>query len=387
MTAKQYTESNLTKADVVRAVAPSIPLNSYGLPQGFFRTDLLPTDHSVLRRKLHVYHDAGANTNANANDPDALQLPTSVDKQPTSQGKFDELDTPEQSAIDDVVNLNDLQGAPVPANVTIEGSNELEIFVPHHILRAAFVPLDYLDGSPITPDGFPFWEQLSFEAHEQFLAFSIYLEQGSMGARQIHKIIDNPGYRQIKQLPTGILPKEVQKELVAELMDWYVVYYWGARSRAYDIFFHAHQRKSRQMQAMSIENSHLNQANRLYQKLDIYLHSDLFWQNLNPRTAIETLKMVVQMQRISVGLNANGPSTAGATGAKAANHAGLDGSESMETIVRKLASGALIDQQTGSPTGMDDEVRKIMLESPESAELFQTLIVRTTEATIIKKTP
>jgi len=105
-------------------------------------------------------------------------------------------------------------------------------------------------------------------------------------------------------------------------MEWYHIYHWGSRALAHDLFYVDSIKRSREMQALLMENTHLVKANEMWEKLMAHIQGDkvlapwsvdsegfpLFWQKLTPKTAIDMMKTLAQIQRVSLGMPANAPS-------------------------------------------------------------------------------
>src|ERR1700761_1500051 len=104
------------------------------------------------------------------------------------------------------------------------------------------------------------------------------------------------------RMPTGE-PVKAQ-----ELKDWYWIYYWGSRPKAYDFFYYDSIRRSRDMRALALEDSHFKLGTLLVERALHYMGrtdengENLFVKELTPKTAIELMKLGTGIQRISLGL-------------------------------------------------------------------------------------
>src|SRR6185437_1996462 len=135
-----------TKVNVLREAARRLGTNSLGLPDGFYRPDLLPTDREVLERNRQ--------------------------RAKRRQGTTPQSPTQTASAS---INYN-------PADYEVDDD----------VLEMAYTPLEYDQGFPQLPDGRPFWEQMEFEPDDAFTAFQAYVAQGTVGVegqRALHRLV------------------------------------------------------------------------------------------------------------------------------------------------------------------------------------------------------
>lgn len=238
------------------------------------------------------------------------------------------------------------------------------------VLKAAYVPLSYDEGYPTLPDGRPFWNKLDFEPMDAYIAFQAYLEQGTRGNRQVFLLSNSQHTQQriaeVRQQTSmealrqerehnkqtghnsqrleltqsvgpltgsGFIPSESvgsKVEVVAtlngapysEMMEWYYLFHWGNRAKAHDLFYVDSIRRSRDMQALLMENSHLVEANKMWERLMGHIMGDkitapwsvdeegfpVFWTKMTPKVALDLMSKLVQIQRVSLGLPAAAPS-------------------------------------------------------------------------------
>ena len=168
--------------------------------------------------------------------------------------------------------------------------------------RHAYVPLDYSEGFPaLQHDGTPFWYQLPHEAKEAFDAFQYYLilprENG------VRTLSDH----------YNLLPKELQHRFSPDdLFELKTLYYWLSRAKAYDAFDTMARRKQRSIHANAAEDRHFHLSELLLKKAASFIQSEGFLEGMNTKTALEALKLGVQVQRQSLGLS---PTTVGETSA------------------------------------------------------------------------
>lgn len=152
-------------------------------------------------------------------------------------------------------------------------------------LDTARYMLNYEEGFPTCGKGMPFWRQLDFEPPNAYNAFMAYIELG--GARSINDIIS---YSQ------------------DDLVEWYHMYYWAERVLAFDSYKIVNHQKRKLQRMLSTEDSHYRMAERYLAKLGTYLDTIEFDADngMTPDKAIGMMEKLVKIQRISVGLTANG---------------------------------------------------------------------------------
>lgn len=303
-----------TKAALVRHLMSKVPKNSLNLPEGIYRTDLIPDVNDV---------------NGSNEPPQVLspREPDSADESPSPS---------EAEAIS--------------------------------VFDGAFLPLAYVEGFPALPDGNPFWYRLDFEPLEAFQAFEAYLSQGDQGARQLF-ILGEDG------LENGSGPQTTM------LMEWFDLYYWEHRCKSFDLFRIAQARKMREQRALTVDDNHYMLATRLMDQLEAYMlpedgDDNEFFDLLTPKVAIDLLKLLTQMQRVSSGLPASGPSG----GASDGSH---QPGASVEVIMRNIiqgnqgsmdGSGPIIDQSGREVSHLD--ALENALQDPDTAALAQELVIK-----------
>jgi hypothetical protein len=104
------------------------------------------------------------------------------------------------------------------------------------------------------------------------------------------------------------------------LMEWYYLYHWNSRALAHDLFYIDSIRRGREAMALQLENTHLQDATMMYRRLQELFDPDnqkyhddegrsRFWEKLSnsPKTAVELLKQVTAIQRLSVGMHPEAP--------------------------------------------------------------------------------
>jgi len=235
-------------------------------------------------------------------------------------------------------------------------------------LENAFVPIEYSEGFPTLPDGRPVWSQLPFEPQEAFRAFQAYLQQPQStdtGVRTLSTLpLDAPeavqGLMQGEFDPISIIPSVLQP--------LYHNYYWGHRAKAHDLFQRASVEKQRELRAVNMIDDHYLKSKRLMDRLSVYMDEEEdFWDIMTPKVALDMFKTLVQVQRVSVGLPAAGPSGAQAQGK----------TSSLELLLRQMAQ----DEHPGEESTVLSDGTELMeraLEDPDTARRAQDLILKLT---------
>lgn len=330
-----------TQSEYIKALSAIIPINGYGLPEGIYRPDLLPSFDSVT------------NTSSSSNALSPLSEAVSADSP-----EFSDNFTPSTSLT--YASMNVVGKYDEVAHKLGISSKALESLEDE--IDAAYVPLDYSEGFPSLA-GIPLWVQLPYEAPDAYLNFEAYLRQPA----------DQGGIRQLFTLKT---PSNAS---IASLQEQAALYYWNFRAKAYDTFNIIFRRKERERLAMEVENEHLLVANRLMDICSLYLdaNKEELVETLSPKNFIELLKTATSLQRISVGLPANGPSPS--TKENPTNGEGT----SLEVILRSLAQSnaapktdAVNSQQNKSNANDQLNAMRSLLHNPDVLNLAQELIVR-----------
>lgn len=168
-----------------------------------------------------------------------------------------------------------------------------------NILNGAAIQLSFVHGYPALNETLPFWEQLPSEPHDAYNAFMIYLE---FPEKSNH---DNP----VRMLP---MIAEVTKIPLEDIAAYSHIYYWHQRAKAYDLFIVACHRKQREFRIMSIEGAHFKMADEMLAKIQKIASKKLDeamdeeGDDTKLKDVIDMAHKLVQIQRISVGLAANG---------------------------------------------------------------------------------
>lgn len=263
-------------------------------------------------------------------------------------------------------------------------------------LQMAAVELDYSQGYPLLPTGEPFWSQLPHEPPEAYRAFVAYMDTPRPENRRIssHVLKNKP-----HPLECGVASAEAQSARVAlgdmpirqlhlltdllgltmeKVLTYVHTYCWAGRVKAYDLFTAAAHKKRRQQRRMDLEDDHYDKANFLMQRAYAQLMGtfdhlatldeddpDKF-SAMKPKDLLDMIDKMAKLQRVAVGLTANGASAASA--AKDATPANAN----LEVIMRTLAkaTGDEVKKDTNSDT------TKQLLQDPAALQQAQELIIR-----------
>jgi len=221
--------------------------------------------------------------------------------------------------------------------------------------RHAFVPIVFTEGIPAFPDGRPIWLRADYESEDVHRLFEQYLLMGQAGVRQL------------------FLLEEVGPYTQAELQDFFFLYSWVPRLKAHDIFRVAEFRKIQANRAIDLEDDHYLKAQRLFDKAMVYMESEQFLGELTPKTAIDLMKTVVQITRMSVGLPPNA-----ARGSTASNGSGGNSDRTeLEAILRTFGTHG--EESASTIVGSREDgstVHGDILADPEATHLAQELIIR-----------
>lgn len=246
-------------------------------------------------------------------------------------------------------------------------------------VRNAYSDLSFEYGYPTLPDGRPFWHKLDFEPGFCYGAFQIYLENAnnSSGPREISELSENAELLQIAAQIKGQSEQVSSTELAQQLTEYYHLYFWKHRTKAYDIYKEAAYRHAKLKRQISTEDVHYNLAVNLLQQLRAkVLETPKFFEEMSPKTAIDLLGKLVAIQRVSSGLPAAGP---------LASKESPD-ETSFEMILRSIAqkagsnsmNGSTFDQN-GNPVGSRGVLSSV-LEDKTATDMLQEVIIRVTRA-------
>lgn len=246
----------------------------------------------------------------------------------------------------------------------LPGSIDLDTISPlSSDIAVAYQPLSYVEGYP-TLDGNPFWTQLPHEHINAYTCFQVYLEQGKQGARQLYLVMED---ERVRSLPTVIK--------LADLQEWFHLYYWTHRTRAHDLFYAAHRQRMRAMRAIEAEDDQYIIAERLINLCCEYLdeNEEELKENMTPKAFTELLKTAIQTQRVSLSLPLNG-------GAQKDESA--PATTSIEVGMRQIAQKSGMTNEAAQEASNTEEQRVSrlheLMKDPEALGLAQQLIVKIT---------
>jgi hypothetical protein len=150
------------------------------------------------------------------------------------------------------------------------------------------------------------------------------------------------------------------------------------RAKAYDLFKVAQFRKQQEIRAIQVQDDHFLMARRLMIRLGQYFNDEeLFWDMLTPKVGVDMLKTLTQLQRVSVGLPAGGPLTAGHFGGGAGGGVLGGTGLSMELLLRQVAqvNNPIVEV---SEVDTDEDILSKALDDPEMISSAQDLIIKLT---------
>lgn len=158
-----------------------------------------------------------------------------------------------------------------------------------HDADACVVDLSYDEGYPTYNNGHVFWQQLPYERLEDFLLFQRFCDQAEQtGVRTLHMLAHDNSVS------------------LSRIQTLYHEYFWKARVRAYDLFQVASDRKLRERRARRLEDNHYTLAQDLMVKLTAMLEQPDMFENMKGKEALECLRLLINIQRVSNGLPQNG---------------------------------------------------------------------------------
>jgi len=367
-----------TQLEAFKLLAGQIPLNEYGLPLGIYRPDMLPW-HEFNTRSFYV-EQAKQSTLAHiglAHLPQAAPILSAPQEAGTEMISLQPLQQPLQPATDEGVALNE-------ATLTVTPNHCVAGF-PSHMLQVAVVSIAYQEGFPTLPSGAAFWQQLDFESPEAFASFQQYLmmplhdatpedadtplSELNTSSGDIKGVMDAGGARSLYSLAATLSQGEGTENVLMQaqrLQEYFTYNYWPQRAKAFDMFRVVQFRKMQEVRAIELQNDHYIKSNRLFAQLMQYFESEEdFWDMLTPKVAIDMLKVVSGMQRLSSGLPAGAP-----------KGTPQEEGTSVEVMYRTIAQ----EQQTHTVVaGTDADNKQLLantLSDPTLTNLAQELIIK-----------
>lgn len=381
-----------TRAQIMRHLTQELPLNDFGLPIGIYRTDMIPFDEydpTARTPQVPAVVEAPALPHldlSEAADPSEPEANTSDQQPPPTfdesffadpisllAGEGDGLPDP---VMDEPKRQRQRGTQERPSSLSLQQPAEYRVAgFPARAIAAAFVPLQYDEGFPAFENGSPFWGRMDFEPSDNFLVFQRYL-QLNIGRAADDEDEDDAGeaatgLRTIERLVQQLHSAATDTQILAYIerySGYYHTYYWGLRAKAYDLFKVVQYKQQQELRAIETQDEHYILARKLRARLAQYFNDDDdFWDMMTPKVAIDMLKNLVQVERISAGLPAGGPQTSHPEG----------GNQSFELAFRTLAQKQSGDSQKGDTIDQDGDVLDKALEDPAAIEILQELIIKT----------
>lgn len=359
------------RAALIKKASPRLPHTAEGIPVGYYRADLLPNTETIAP----LTPSATPITEA---APATLVAPDvgGADQEDAGSGTGDGTvgrNGQSPSTSQETGNANDANDANDGSSPQQTAAQTLAL-QEAQALHAAYVDLNFDYGYPTLPTGEPFWHKLDYEPGLEYGAFQIYLEADLDGPRELTVLAQNQELLQLYSLHKQA--KLTPAALLLILNESAILYHWRARSRAYDLFKEAAYRHIRVKRQQKTEDYHYGVAEGLLQKVAQYLGTEKFINDLTPKVALDALKALVAIQRVSTGLPAAGPLSA------------KDAPESseFEMILRQIGQKRATQAQSnkaGMPlheTGSSLADR--LLEDPDTARMTQELVIRITKTSM-----
>ena len=370
---KHSADEELPVSEIMRQLSGELPLNDFGLPTGIYRSDLLP---------FHLWNqplaqEPGVTSNE---EPAVSEDRKTSNVQAQSESAADSNDVPDTFEADPFLllkgegdgNLDTPLPTPTPTHVLAPTSYRIAGF-PSDAIQNAFVPLQYDEGFPAFEDGRAFWSKMDYEPSDAFMAFDRYLKM-NFGRRADPEDEDDygeaaSGTRSLGNLVQLIQPIANDSEVIQFLnkyQEYYHLYYWGMRAKAYDLFRITQYRQQQELRAIETQDDHYIQSRKLRARLQQYMESEEeFWELMTPKVAVDMLKQLTQLERISAGVPAAGPQT------KDEGHG-----QSFEVAFRSFAQKHHGEQDGGATIDEHGHVLDKALEDPNAVEILQELIIR-----------
>ena len=385
-------------AQIMRQLQQELPLNDFGLPLGLYWSDLLPfhlhsEGHSGhLNPEGQVGQTLLPQESCTDDSPEILPEDSPLPDADVVDARSD--DSSDPLPIDDLEPEIDpfaiLAGdAPNPTPRRREGngagasSNHVLVTQPREYsiagfpaasIQVAWVPLQYDEGFPAFDSGSAFWDRMAFEPNDAFQAFQRYCFM-ARGVASDYTDDDGlgeaaAGTRSISNLAHQLLGTEADDIRILALTDkfkeHYHLYYWNLRVRAYDLYRAAQHRQQQELRAIETQDDHYIQSRALRHRLAQYMDSEEeFWDLMTPKVAVDMLKQLTALERISAGIPAAGPSGEN-------ERTGQPFEMALRTIAQvhggSATEGTLVDEE-GS-------ILDIALTDPKATQLLQELVIR-----------
>lgn len=391
--------------EIMRRLTDELPLNDFGLPIGIYRSDLLPIHEfrGLGQPNLALPSpEAPTEPQGRARTADAETISEVADD--SSRPHSESTTAPLTLAADEVVAEPVDTGVSVDPFLILAGSfpggdgeaaqrphprsngtdtplaplapvapkEYLIAGFPWASLQKAFVPLHFDEGFPSFDTGAAFWDKMPFEPMEAFQAFQRYCQMARGRSPDYEDEEDYgeaaSGSRSISLLVGQMYPRGDDALVLSSIdrfKEYYHLYYWGLRARAYDLFRVAQYRQQQELRAIETQDDHYIQSRKLRHRLSQYMDSEEeFWDLMTPKVAIDMLKQLTTLERISAGIPATGPQVE-------SERAG----QSLEVALRTVAQTHSKDKLT--TIDEDGNVLDEALNDAAATEILQQLIIRT----------
>ena len=354
--------TGVNPVEVIRQLTAELPLNDFGLPTGIYRTDLLP------------FHDYIPPHRSTASVPigDDRASPSLLPDLGSNGADAFALLSGAGDGLPDHILPSTTQALP-PSIPKPSGDYRIAGFLAKS-LHTAFVPLQYDEGFPAFEDGRPFWARLDYEPTGAYHVFQRYMQMNF--GRAADRTVDDDageaasGIRSITTLILQINPRVSDQQLLAlaeTYKQYYHLYYWGMRIKAYDLFKVTEYRQKQELRAIETQDDHYVESRRLRARLMQYMDSeDDFWDLMTPKVALDMLKTTTQLERISAGVPAAGPQTKEVEG----------GNRSFEMAFRTIAQEQAGDSGRGTDVDEAGNLLSDALDDPATTKILQEFIIR-----------
>lgn len=226
----------------------------------------------------------------------------------------------------------------IPQDIFTRGQFERE-----QILTASLINLSYEEGFPAFEDGQPIWSQMPFETNDAFRAFKKYVELG-----------DQEGVRMVEQVSIEL------GQTLPLLMDYFHLYYWKVRAKAYDLYIAVVYDRRRANRLMKAEDKHYVMAEKLLQQCVDYFGA-LDWEGIDPGVVARMIPALVEIERRSLGA----PTIGGGDAPRP---------QSVEILLRQMSKG---DGASPEQLGVQrTNALDILISNPDAAAAAQELIIK-----------
>lgn len=204
------------------------------------------------------------------------------------------------------------------------------------LLKAAEVRLYYNEGFPTLKGGTPLWFQLPYETAKAYAAFERYISLSG-----VRRLIDLAPIR----------PEEST--------EWFHLYVWDLRVKAFDLFVVAHHRKNQLSRRLQTEDNHYKMAKSALEAVTAQFAA-INWEEakVTPPQLVKMMADLAKIQRDAIGLVAGGDLKQP-----------LAPVQTTHVIMQQIAPKA-------AQSAREEDEIDLLRDDPESIELAQELILR-----------